>query len=132
MLFTEVEVPSLNVKPDHTVRMRLWSNFIRFCKYHFLCRGLGDITCVSAEQRQRKSYKLQALLIETAFPDTYAALSEPVLFAQVKYNLSFARFCKKISSTPMWVVQELRRLLLYGQNRLIYRNEIYTTTISYL
>ena len=31
-----------------------------------------------------------------------------------------------------WVLQELRRLLLYGQNRLIYRNEIYMTIISYL
>ena len=95
MLFTEVKVPSLNVKPDHTVRMGLWSNFIRFCKYHFLCRGLGDITCVSAEQRQGKSYKLHALLIETAFPDTSAAISEPVLFAQVKYYLTFASFYKK-------------------------------------
>ena len=84
MLFTEVKVPSLNVEPDQTVRMRLWSNFIRFCKDRFfLCRGSGDITCVSAEQRQGKSYKLHALLIETAFPDTYAALSEPVLFARV-------------------------------------------------
>ena len=103
MLFTKVKVPSLNVEPDQTARMRLWSNLIRFCKYRFLCRGSGDIICGSAEQRQGKSYKLHALLIETAFPDTYAALSEHVLFARVKYYLSFARFCKAISSTPRHV-----------------------------
>ena len=84
MLFTKVKVYSLNVEPNQTVRMHLWSNFIRFCKYHFLCRGSSDITCVSAEQRQGKSYKLHALLIETAFPDTYTVLSEPVVFARVK------------------------------------------------
>ena len=93
MLFTKVKVPSLNVEPGQPARMHLWSNFIRFCKYRFLCHGSGDITCVSAEQG--KSYKLHALLIETAFPDTYAALSEPVLFARVKYYISFASFCKK-------------------------------------
>ena len=80
MLFAKVKVPSLNVErnngPDQTARMRLWSNFIRFCKYRFLCRGSGDITRVSAEQRQGKSCKLHALLIDrlTAFLDTYAAL----------------------------------------------------------
>ena len=62
--------------------MRMRSNFIRFSKYRFLCRGSGDITCVSAEQRRGKSCKLHALLIETAFPDTYAVLSEPVLFVE--------------------------------------------------
>ena len=94
----------------------VWSNFIRFCKYVFfflfffsLCRGSGDITCVSAVQRQEKSYKMHALLIETAFPDTYAALSDPVLFARVNYCLSlpfffffFFFFCK-VSSTPTHV-----------------------------
>ena len=103
MLITKVKVPSLNVEPDETERMRLWSNFISFCKYRFLCRGSGDITCVSAEQRQGKSYKLHALLIETAFPDIYAALSEHVLFARVKYYLSFASFLQKISSMPTHV-----------------------------
>ena len=43
MLFTKVKVPSLNVEPDQTMRMRLWSNFVRYCKYRFLCRGSGDI-----------------------------------------------------------------------------------------
>ena len=95
MLFTKVKVPPLNVEPDQTARMRLWFNFNRFYKYRFLCRGSGDITRVSAEQRQGKSNKLHALLIETAFPDTYAALSEPVLFARVKYYLSFASFFAK-------------------------------------
>ena len=66
-----------------------------FARPFFLCRGSGDITCDFAEQRQRKSYKLHALLIEIAFPDTYAALSEPVLFARIKYYLSFVSFCKK-------------------------------------
>ena len=99
MLFTKVKVPSLNVEPDQFARMHLKSNVIRFCKYRFLCRGSGDITCVSAEQCQGKSYKLHALLLENAFPDTYAALSEPVLFAQVKYYLSFA----SLSSTPTHV-----------------------------
>ena len=76
-----------------------------FCLF-FLCRGSGDITCVSAEQRQEKSYQLHALLIETAFPDTYAALLEPVLFARVRYNLSlpvFKKKKKKISSAPTHV-----------------------------
>ena len=94
MLITKVEVPSLNVEPDQTARMRQWSNFITFCKYRFLCRGSGDITCVSAEQRQGKSYKLHALLIETAIPDTYTVLSEPVLIARVKYYL-FCQFLQK-------------------------------------
>ena len=49
-----------------------------------------------------KENKLHALLIKTAFPDTYAALSEPVLFARVKYYLSL-RVCAKISSTPTHV-----------------------------
>ena len=35
MLFTKVKVPSFNVEPDQTARMRLWRNFIRFCKYRF-------------------------------------------------------------------------------------------------
>ena len=100
MLFAMVKIPSLNVErnngPDHNARMRLWSYFISFCRYRFLCRGSGDITCVSAEQRQGKCYKLQALLIETAFPDTCAALSEPVLFARVKYYLSLPVFAKNI------------------------------------
>ena len=78
MLFTMVKVPSLNAEPDQTAGMRLSSNFIHFSKYRFLFRGSGDITCVSAKQRQGKSYKLHALFIETAFPDTYTALSEPV------------------------------------------------------
>ena len=99
-MFTKVKIPSLNVEPDQTARMRLWSNFIRFCKYRFFVSWL---TCASAEQCQGKSYKLHALLIETAFSDTYAALSEPVPFARVKYYLSFASFCKKISSTPIHV-----------------------------
>ena len=106
ILFANVNIPSLNVErnsgPDHTARMRLWNNFIRFCKYRFLCCGSGDITCVSAEQRQGKSYRLHALLIETAFPYTYAALSEPVLFVRVKYQLSLPGFAK-ISSTPTHV-----------------------------
>ena len=46
--------------------------------------------------------------IETAFPDTYAALSEPELFPPVIYYLSFAGFCKKISSTPTHVDLILR------------------------
>ena len=107
MLFSKVKIPSLNVEPVQTARMRLWSNVFRYCKYRFLCRGSGeiclcrgsgDITCVSTEQHQGKSYKLHVLLIETAFPGTYAALSEPVLFARVKYMyyLSFASFCKNI------------------------------------
>ena len=108
MLFdnVKVKIPSLNVErnngPDHTARMGLWSNFIQFCKYRFLCRGSGDITYVFAEQRQEKSYKMQALLIETAFPYTYAALSKPVLFAWVKYYLSLPVFAK-ISSAPAHV-----------------------------
>ena len=40
--------------------------------------------------------KEKALLIETAFPDTYAALSEPVLFVRVKYYLSLPVFTKNI------------------------------------
>ena len=111
MLFAKVKLPSLNVErnkgPDHTARTRLWSNCIRFCKYRFLCRGSGDATCVSAEQRQGKSHKLHALLIETVFQDTYAALSEAVLFARVKYLPFFVSFCKKKkkkkSSTPKHV-----------------------------
>ena len=47
MLLTKVKVPSLDVEPDETARMRLWSNFISFCKYRFLCRGSGDITSQS-------------------------------------------------------------------------------------
>ena len=101
MLFAKVKVPSLNVErnngPDHTVLMLLWSNFLCFCKYRFfLCCGSGYITCVSAEQRQGKSYKLQALLIEISFPTTYAALSEPLLFARVKYYLSLPVLAKDI------------------------------------
>ena len=102
MLFGKVKLPSLNVErnngPDHTARMRMWTNFIRFCKYHFffLCRGSGDITRFSAEQRQGKSYKLHAFLIETAFPNNYAVLSESVLFARVKYYLSLPVFAEYI------------------------------------
>ena len=93
-MFATVKIHPLNVErnhgPDHTARMRLWSNFICFCKTVFLCRGSGDITYVSAEQSPGKSYKLHSLLIETAFPDTFAALSEPVLFARVKILPFFA------------------------------------------
>ena len=102
MLFATVNIPSLNVErnngPDHTARMRLWSRFFHFCKYRFCA-----VAQVTAEQRQGKSYKLHALLIETAFLDTYAVLSEPVLFAQVKYYLSLPVFLQKISSTPTHV-----------------------------
>ena len=37
MLFTKVKVPSLNVEHDQTARMRMRSNFVRFCKYRFIC-----------------------------------------------------------------------------------------------
>ena len=97
MLFGKVNIPSLNVErnngPKHMARMSLWSNFIRLCKYRFLCRSSGDIACVPAEQRQGKNYKLHALLIETAFPDTCAALSEPVLFARLTL-VAAASTCK--------------------------------------
>ena len=60
-------IPFLNVEknkcPDHIVRMHLYSNLILFCKHRFLCRGLGDITRVSAEQRQGYSHTLRAVLI---------------------------------------------------------------------
>ena len=125
MLFAKVKVPSLNVErnngPDHIAGMRLWSNFIRFCNYRFLCRGSGDINCVSAEQSQGKSYKMHALLIETVFLDTYAALSEPVLFARVKYYLSLPVFAKKKYLVSLWRVGRVIILFCYS----VYNSSIY-------
>ena len=118
MLFAKVKIPSLNMLnvernhgPDHTALMPLWSNFILFCKDRFLCPGSGDITCVSAEQRQGKSYKFPSLrsrfgitrqslvmpnrdprdgnfcLYLTAMKDTYIPRFSPVLTNLILHTL---------------------------------------------
>ena len=96
MLFTKVNVPSLNVEPDQTARMRLWSNFIRFCKACFcvVAQVTSPVFLLSNTKEKLQIARIVAR-IETAFPDTYAALSEPELFAPEIYYLSFASFCKK-------------------------------------
>ena len=71
--------------------MRLWSNFVCFFKYRFFC----VVAQVTSPVFLLSNVKLHALLVETAFPDALAALSDSVLFAPVKYYLSFASFRKK-------------------------------------
>ena len=91
--YIKVKVPALIVEPDQTARMRL-----SFLQIPFFCVVIQVTSpCVSAEQRQGKGYKLHAVLMKTAFPNTYAALSVPVLFARVKYYRYFSciSFCKK-------------------------------------
>ena len=96
MLFTKVKVPSLNAEPVQTARNRLWSNFIRFCKDRFcvVAQVTSPVFLLSNTKEKLQIARIVAR-IETAFLDTYAALSEPELFAPVIYYLSFASFCKK-------------------------------------
>ena len=89
-----VKVPSLNLEPDQTARMRLWSNIIRFCKDRFCVVAQVTSPVFLLSNTKAKIARIVAC-IEIAFPDTYAALSEPELFAPVIYYLLFASFCKK-------------------------------------
>ena len=61
MLFTKAKVPSLNLEPDQTMRMRLWSNIIRFCKDRF-CVVAQVTSPVFLLSNTKEKLKLHALL----------------------------------------------------------------------
>ena len=94
MLFTKVKVPSLNVQPDQTVRMHLWSNFIHFSKYRFLCH-LCFCWAMS-----RKKLQIARIVNWDSIPRYLSNLIRACAVCWSKILPFVCQFLHKISSTP--------------------------------
>ena len=99
MLFTKVKVPSFNVEPNQTARMRLWSNFIRFCKYCFFVSWLRWHHLCFCWATSRKKLQIACTVNWDCIPRYLRSLIRDCAVCSSKISHFVCQFLQKISST---------------------------------